>query len=172
MGLHYQIGAHKLNYQWNNYKVTLIINQLLIMMSHIGHGVHSNIYNIFKFMPSSLHSSTAVKTTVITKGTSNMAVPYLYTVHAWLQWACPPTVSIRHNFNCHINKGKRPKTCLPNHNGSTSHHIMSLVNTLGGGLGLGNITISYIVILKHHDNQYRREISQYYRKFSKIQHVF
>ena len=136
--------------------------------------MHSNIYNIFKFMPSSLHSSTAVKTTVINKRNiqygRTLPLHGKFSLHAWLQWACPPTVSIRHNFNCHIKT--KGKTCLPNHNGSTSHHIMSLVNTLGGGSGSGNITISYIVILKHHDYQYRKEISQYYRKFSKIQHVF
>jgi len=41
---------------------------------------------------------------------------------------------IRHDFNCHINERETPKTCLTNHKGSISHHIMPLViNSRGGG---------------------------------------
>jgi len=36
--------------------------------------------------------------------------------------------------NCYINERETPKTCLTNHKGSISHHIMLLViNSLGGG---------------------------------------
>jgi len=38
-----------------------------------------------------------------------------------------------HNFNCYINEREIPKTCLTNHKGSISHHIMPLViNSLRG----------------------------------------
>ena len=47
--------------------------------------------------------------------------------------ATPTNYRIRHNFNCHINERETPKTCLTNHKGSISHHIMPLViNNLGG----------------------------------------
>jgi len=47
--------------------------------------------------------------------------------------ATPTNYRICHNFNCHINERETPKTCLTNHKGSTSHHIMPLViNSLGG----------------------------------------
>ena len=32
-----------------------------------------------------------------------------------LQGPCPPTIWIRHNFNCHINEIKNPKACLTNY---------------------------------------------------------
>jgi len=38
---------------------------------------------------------------------------------------------ICHDFNCHINERKIPKTCLTNHKGSISHNITPLVNSLG-----------------------------------------
>jgi len=51
-----------------------------------------------------------------------------------LQRPHPPTMWICHNFNCHINERKSPKTCLTNHKGSISHQIMPLViNSLRGG---------------------------------------
>jgi len=50
-----------------------------------------------------------------------------------LQRLRPPTIWIHHNFNCHINEKKTPKTCLTNHKNSISHHITPLViNSLGG----------------------------------------
>jgi len=48
--------------------------------------------------------------------------------------ATPPTISICNDFNCYINEGETPKTCLTNHKDSISHHITPLViNSLGGG---------------------------------------
>jgi len=48
--------------------------------------------------------------------------------------ATPTNYTIRYDFNCHINERETPKTCLTNHKGSISHHIMPLViNSLGGG---------------------------------------
>jgi len=32
-----------------------------------------------------------------------------------------------HDFNYHINERETPKTCLTNHQGSISHHIMPLI---------------------------------------------
>jgi len=65
--------------------------------------------------------------------------PYLvlyvqFSRHALFTKATPTNYRIRHDFNCHINKRETPKTCLTNHSGSISHHIMPLViNNLGGG---------------------------------------
>jgi len=65
--------------------------------------------------------------------------PYLALYMQFLQRALftkatPTNYTIRHDFNCHINEKKTPKTCLTNHKGSISHHIMPLViNSLGGG---------------------------------------
>jgi len=48
--------------------------------------------------------------------------------------ATPTNYTICHDFNCHINERETSKTCLTNHKGSISHHIMPLVfNSLGGG---------------------------------------
>jgi len=48
--------------------------------------------------------------------------------------ARPTNYRIHHNFNCYINERETSKTCLTNHKGSISHHIMPLViNSLGGG---------------------------------------
>jgi len=64
--------------------------------------------------------------------------PYLAIYMQFSQWtlfikAMPTNLSIRHDFNCHINKRETPTTCLPNHKSSISHHIMPLViNSLGG----------------------------------------
>jgi len=45
-----------------------------------------------------------------------------------------PTIWIRNDWKCHINKRERPNTCLTNHKSSISHPIMLLViNNLGGG---------------------------------------
>jgi len=44
----------------------------------------------------------------------------------------PFNYRIRHDFYCYINERETPKTCLINHKGSISHHIMPLViNSLG-----------------------------------------
>jgi len=51
-----------------------------------------------------------------------------------LQRPSPPTILIRHKFNCYISKGEIPKSYLTNHKGSISHHTTPLViNSLGGG---------------------------------------
>jgi len=48
----------------------------------------------------------------------------------WLQRPCPPTIWICYK---HINERETTKTCLANHKGSISHHIMPLViNSLEG----------------------------------------
>jgi len=48
--------------------------------------------------------------------------------------AMPTNYRACHDFNCYINERETPKTCLTNHKGSISHHIMPLViNSLGGG---------------------------------------
>jgi len=48
--------------------------------------------------------------------------------------AMPTNYMIRFDFNCHINEREAPKTCLTNHKGFISYHIMPLViNSLGGG---------------------------------------
>jgi len=48
--------------------------------------------------------------------------------------ATPTNYRIRHDFKCHINERETPKTCLTNHKGFISHHIMPLViNSLGDG---------------------------------------
>jgi len=47
--------------------------------------------------------------------------------------ATPTILTIRHDFNCHINERETPTTCLTNHKSSISHHTMPLViNSLGG----------------------------------------
>jgi len=54
--------------------------------------------------------------------------------HALFTKATPTNYTICYNLNCHINERETPKTCLTNHKGSISHHIMPLViNSLGGG---------------------------------------
>jgi len=48
--------------------------------------------------------------------------------------AMPTNYRICHDGNCYIKEREIPKTCLINHKGSISHHIMPLViNSLGGG---------------------------------------
>jgi len=74
--------------------------------------------------------------TLITK--KHPIQPYLalyvqFSQHTLCIKAMPTNYTIRHNFNCHINERETPKTCLTNHKGSISHHIMPLViNSLGG----------------------------------------
>jgi len=47
--------------------------------------------------------------------------------------ATPTDYRICHDFNCHISKRETTKTCLTNHKGSISHHIIPLViNSLRG----------------------------------------
>jgi len=41
--------------------------------------------------------------------------------------ATPTNFRICHDFNCYINERKTLKTCLTNHEGSISYHIMRLV---------------------------------------------
>ena len=71
-----------------------------------------------------LYQSTAVKTTPVTKGMSNTTLlsRRVFTSR-FVTRSLPPTMT----SNCHINEGKRPKTCLTNHKGSISHHIKPLV---------------------------------------------
>jgi len=48
--------------------------------------------------------------------------------------ATPTNYTIHYDFNRYINERETPKTCLSNHKGSISNHIMPLViNSLGGG---------------------------------------
>jgi len=65
--------------------------------------------------------------------------PYLalyvqFSWHTLFTKATPTKWRIRHDFNCHINERETPETCLTNHKGSISHHIMPLViNSPTGG---------------------------------------
>jgi len=77
------------------------------------------------------------KTILITKKCPLWPYLALYVQFSWCALftkAMPTNLSIRHDFNCHINEKETPKTCLTNYKGSISHHITPLViNSLGGG---------------------------------------
>jgi len=78
------------------------------------------------------------KTTLITKKRtlrSYFALYMQFLRHTLVTKATPTNYRICHNFNfnCYINKRETPTTCLTNHKGSISHHIMPLViNNLRG----------------------------------------
>jgi len=77
-----------------------------------------------------------VKMTLITKKRPLWpTLPVTCSFHdVLLQRPCPPTIGFATYFNCHINKGETPKTCLTNHKDSISHHITPLViDSFGDG---------------------------------------
>jgi len=59
---------------------------------------------------------------------------YLVNIFKEIKSLLSPKLFLNNYSNCHINEKETPKTCLTNHKGSISHHIMPLViNSLGGG---------------------------------------
>jgi len=65
-----------------------------------------------------------------------LLLPYLALYMQFLQCALftkAMSTNYRIDFNCHINERETPETCLTNHKGSISNHIMPLViNSLMG----------------------------------------
>jgi len=64
--------------------------------------------------------------------------PYLalyvqFSQHVLFSKAMPTNYSICHDCNYYINKREIPKTCLTNHKGAISHHIMPLVINIASG---------------------------------------
>ena len=63
-----------------------------------------------------------------------LLLPCSFHDEPYLQRPHTPTIWILHDFNYLISKRENLKTCLTNHKGSISHHIMPVViNSLGGG---------------------------------------